>query len=70
MPATNGCGRLSRQHVAPDVSYLDVARDNGFDGVLTISNQITASSSESPVDVSMGGSSGERVCGTSPGGEC
>ena len=32
-------------------AYLDVARDNGFDGVLTISNQITASSSESPVAV-------------------
>ncbi|MCW3048217.1 MAG: stress response protein [Solirubrobacterales bacterium] len=32
-------------------SYLDVARDNGFDGVLTISNQITASNSESPVTV-------------------
>ena len=31
--------------------YLDVARENGFDGVLTISNQITASSSESPVSV-------------------
>ena len=31
--------------------YLDVARDNGFDGVLTISNQITASSSDSPVAV-------------------
>jgi hypothetical protein len=31
--------------------YLDIARDNGFDGVLTISNQITASSSESPVTV-------------------
>src|SRR4051812_28583658 len=31
--------------------YLDIARDNGFDGVLTISNQITASSSESPVAV-------------------
>jgi hypothetical protein len=29
--------------------YLDVARANGFDGVLTISNQITASSGESPV---------------------
>src|SRR4051794_21018483 len=24
-------------------AYLDIARDNGFDGVLTISNQITAS---------------------------
>jgi hypothetical protein len=32
-------------------SYLDVARDNGFDAVLTISNQITASSTESPVMV-------------------
>jgi hypothetical protein len=31
--------------------YLDVARENGFDGVLTISNQITASSGESPVQV-------------------
>jgi hypothetical protein len=31
--------------------YLDVARDSGFDGVLTISNQITASSVESPVVV-------------------
>jgi hypothetical protein len=32
-------------------AYLDVARTNGFDGVLTISNQITASSAESPVTV-------------------
>lgn len=32
-------------------SYLDIARDNGFDGVLTISNQITAASWESPVNV-------------------
>jgi hypothetical protein len=32
-------------------SYLDIARDNGFDGVLTISNQITATSGESPVSV-------------------
>jgi hypothetical protein len=32
-------------------SYLDVARDNGFDGVLTISNQITARSEESPLSV-------------------
>src|SRR3954464_7977995 len=31
--------------------YLDVARENGFDGVLTISNQITAASTESPVQV-------------------
>src|SRR3954454_9204001 len=29
-------------------SYLDVARENGFAGVLTISNQITARSDESP----------------------
>jgi hypothetical protein len=29
--------------------YLDVARENGFDGVLTISNQITASVNESPI---------------------
>src|SRR3954454_9276091 len=32
-------------------AYRDVSRDNGFDGVLTISNQITASSSESPIAV-------------------
>src|SRR4051794_4476037 len=32
-------------------SYLDVARENGFDGVLTLSNQITAHSDESPVAV-------------------
>lgn len=32
-------------------TYLDVARDRGFDGVLTISNQITASSADSPVAV-------------------
>ncbi len=31
--------------------YLDIARDQGFDGVLTISNQITHSASESPVCV-------------------
>src|SRR3954462_7770420 len=31
--------------------YLDVAREHGFDGVLTISNQITASSGDSPVSV-------------------
>lgn len=30
-------------------AYLDIAKDNGFDGVLTISNQITARSDESPV---------------------
>lgn len=32
-------------------SYLDIAREHGFDGVLTISNQITANSSETPVSV-------------------
>lgn len=31
--------------------YLDIAKANGFDGVLTISTQITANSSESPVAV-------------------
>jgi hypothetical protein len=31
--------------------YLDIARERGFDGVLTISNQITASSSVTPVSV-------------------
>jgi hypothetical protein len=32
-------------------AYLDVARDSGFDAVFTISNQITASSDESPITV-------------------
>jgi len=32
-------------------SYLDIARERGFDGVLTISNQITANSTETPVSV-------------------
>jgi hypothetical protein len=32
-------------------AYLDIAKENGFDSVLTISNQITASSVESPVSV-------------------
>lgn len=31
--------------------YLDVARENDFDGVLTISNQITASVQDSPLSV-------------------
>jgi hypothetical protein len=31
--------------------YLDVARDKGFDAVLTISNQITATPGETPVSV-------------------
>lgn len=38
-------------HEAQVSRYLDIARDHGFDGVLTISNQITANSSESPVAV-------------------
>lgn len=32
-------------------SYLDIPRVNGFDGVLTVSTQITADSSETPVTV-------------------
>jgi hypothetical protein len=32
-------------------AYLDIARENSFDGVLTISNQITATSTDSPVVV-------------------
>jgi hypothetical protein len=32
-------------------TYLDLAREHAFDGVLTISNQITANPSESPVEV-------------------
>jgi hypothetical protein len=32
-------------------AYLDIAREQAFDGVLTISNQITGSSTESPVTV-------------------
>lgn len=43
-----GTNALADDQVA---AYLDVARDNGFDGVLTISNQITAASSESPVNL-------------------
>ncbi len=43
-----GSARLKDDQVA---SYLDVARENGFDGVLTISTQITATSAESPVAV-------------------
>ena len=41
-------------------SYLDIAREHGYDGVLTISNQITASSSESPV--TLDGRKLKRVC--------
>jgi hypothetical protein len=43
-----GSARLRDEQVA---TYLDVARENGFDGVLTISTEITASSDESPVSV-------------------
>lgn len=43
-----GSGVLGNEQVG---SYLDIARENGFDGVLTISNQITASSTVTPVAV-------------------
>jgi hypothetical protein len=43
-----GSARLRDEQVA---SYLDVAREHGFDGVLTISTQITGASDESPVSV-------------------
>lgn len=43
-----GTDRLTEDQVS---GYLDIARDEGFDAVLTISPQITASSSESPVAV-------------------
>jgi hypothetical protein len=43
-----GSARLKDEQVT---SYVDVARANGFDGVLTISTQITASVEESPVTV-------------------
>lgn len=43
-----GSARLNDDQV---VCYLDVARKNGFDGVLTISTQITATSAESPISV-------------------
>ncbi len=43
-----GSARLKDEQVA---CYLDVAREHGFDGVLTISTQITATSAESPVNV-------------------
>lgn len=44
-----GAARLKEDQVT---SYVDVARANGFDGVLTISTQITSSVDESPVSVS------------------
>jgi hypothetical protein len=43
-----GSAALTEEQVG---RYLDIARDQGFDGVLTISNQITHSASESPVVV-------------------
>jgi hypothetical protein len=43
-----GSARLKDDQVS---SYLDIAREHNFDGVLTISTQITASSAESPVIV-------------------
>lgn len=43
-----GADRLREEQVS---GYLDIARDQNFDAVLTISPQITASSSESPVVV-------------------
>ena len=43
-----GSDRLREDQVA---GYLDIAREHSFDAVLTISPQITASSTESPVSV-------------------
>lgn len=43
-----GSATLKDEQVA---RYIDIAREQGFDGVLTISNQITHSASESPVCV-------------------
>jgi hypothetical protein len=43
-----GSDRLRDEQVS---GYLDIARENNIDAVLTISPQITASSSESPVSV-------------------
>jgi hypothetical protein len=43
-----GSAQLREEQVS---AYLDIAKANGFDGVLTISTQITANSSESPVTV-------------------
>lgn len=60
-----GSNDLKEDQVA---GYLEIAREHGYDGVLTISNQITASSSESPV--SLDGRKLKRVClGISLGGE-
>lgn len=43
-----GSNQLKAEQVA---AYLDIAKAEGFDGVLTISTEITPSSSESPVSV-------------------
>jgi hypothetical protein len=45
--------KTARNELRPDQVgvYLDIAREQGFDGVLTISNQITPSSTDSPVQV-------------------
>jgi hypothetical protein len=43
-----GSARLKDEQVS---AYLEIAKANGFDGVLTISTQITANSTESPVAV-------------------
>ena len=43
-----GTAELTTEQVS---RYLDMARAHGFDAVLTISNQITSSPSDSPVDV-------------------
>lgn len=43
-----GTARLKEDQVN---AYLDIAKTNGFDGVLTISTEITGSSAESPVSV-------------------
>jgi hypothetical protein len=43
-----GSSELERPQVE---SYLDVARDNGFDGVLTISNEMSPAPGVHPVDV-------------------
>ncbi len=59
-----GAAALREEQVG---GYLDIARERAYDGVLTISNQITAGSDESPVSVD-GRSSNERACGTSRGG--
>jgi hypothetical protein len=43
-----GSAQLREEQVS---GYLDIARERGYDGVLTISNQITGSSDQSPVQV-------------------